>query len=101
MVQIDQIYNWSHGKWQAYHGNMEISELLIDSRKISQPEQSLFIALSAPRRDGHSFISDAYEKGVRNFLVHQPVPVEKYEGANFILVNDTLLALQQIVAAYR
>lgn len=78
-----------------------IRNLVIDSRKIVSPEFSLFIALPAARRDGHSFIADAYEKGIRNFLVQQEVQTGQYPGSNFILVKDTLTALQQVVAAYR
>jgi alanine racemase len=101
MTRIDQICTWSHGTWLAHEGDVDIKELVIDTRKIAQPEEALFIALKASRRDGHSFIADAYEKGVRNFLVHQPVAANLYPDSNFIQVNDTLAALHQIVIAYR
>lgn len=101
MVGIEQIFNWSHGDWLAFDGSIVITDLVIDSRKISEPEQALFIALTSPHRDGHKFIGSAYEKGIRNFLVHQKVDVSRYPHANFILVQDTLQALQHIVASYR
>ncbi|HTX88359.1 MAG TPA: hypothetical protein VMC08_05165, partial [Bacteroidales bacterium] len=46
-----------------------IKELLIDSRRLVQPEATLFIALVSGRNDGHRYIRELYEKGVRNFLV--------------------------------
>ncbi|RYZ52501.1 MAG: bifunctional UDP-N-acetylmuramoyl-tripeptide:D-alanyl-D-alanine ligase/alanine racemase, partial [Sphingobacteriales bacterium] len=101
MVSIEQVYNWSHGSWLHFEENRMIRHLVIDTRKLDAPEASLFIALATPRRDGHSFISDAYEKGVRNFLVHKEIPVSAYPGANFLLVKETLLAIHQVVAAYR
>lgn len=101
MVSIDQIYNWSHGTWLAYHENMMIGELVIDSRKTGNPEKSLFIAIKTARRDGQSFIVNAYEKGIRNFLVQKAMDTSAFPGSNFLLVPDTLHALQQIAAAYR
>ena len=95
------------------HGNGNpdavIRHLHIDSRKLTSPESSLFFALKSERNDGHKFIGDAYKKGVRNFVVASlPSPVigegrgdEVFAGANFILVKDTLVALQHIAANHR
>lgn len=101
MLSAQQICAWSQGTWMAFHADTIIEELIIDSRKINEPETALFIALKASRRDGHSFIASAYDKGVRNFMVQEEVPVSDYPGANFMLVKDTLKALQQFVAQYR
>ncbi|PZF72283.1 bifunctional UDP-N-acetylmuramoyl-tripeptide:D-alanyl-D-alanine ligase/alanine racemase [Taibaiella soli] len=101
MLAAQQICAWSQGTWMAFHADIVIEELIIDSRKINEPETALFIALKAPRRDGHSFIASAYDKGVRNFLVQEEINTSDYPGANFILVKDTLKALQLFVAQYR
>lgn len=101
MSNTEQIFTWSQGVWLAFHKDQIIKELIIDSRKISDAPYSLFIALSAQRRDGHSFIADAYEKGVRNFLVQQEVDTHSLPQANILLVKDTLQALQQIAAGHR
>jgi len=101
MVSIEQLYTWSQGSWLLFSENRMIRNLVIDSRKVSHPERSLFIAIAAARRDGHSFIADAYEKGIRSFLVHRPIDTAPFPDANFLLVKDTLSALQQIVTAYR
>ena len=53
-----------------------IHELLIDSRRLVDPEHCLFIALVTQRNDGHHYIDELYERGVRNFLVSR-VP-DKY-----------------------
>ena len=47
-----------------------IEQLLIDSRKLTYPANSLFFALDGPRRNGHLFIEDLYRRGGRNFVVH-------------------------------
>ncbi|MBS7562863.1 bifunctional UDP-N-acetylmuramoyl-tripeptide:D-alanyl-D-alanine ligase/alanine racemase [Mucilaginibacter sp. Bleaf8] len=76
-----------------------ISYLAIDSRQISNAPESLFFALNG-RRDGHEFISEAYDEGVRNFVV-QYQPAGDFQGANFLLVADVLKALQTLAAYHR
>lgn len=99
---IENIRIACHGTWMAHENDTAVIEdLVIDSRSIDHPEASLFIAIATPRRDGHVFLQDAYAKGIRNFLVQEPVAVEDFAGANIIQVRDTLTALQQIAAAHR
>lgn len=76
-------------------------ELSIDSRNIERPETALFVALTTSLRDGHTYIADAYQKGVRSFLVCADVAADTLPGANIIKVKDTLVALQQVAAAHR
>ena len=79
-----------------------IKHLLIDSRSISSPEASLFFALKSERNDGHKFIGDAYKKRVRNFVVSElPQDISQFVESNFILVKDTLSALQHLSANHR
>jgi Alr-MurF fusion protein len=97
----EQLRKWCNGVLLSSGNDALIEELAIDTRKVAQPENTLFIALHTQRRDGHSFINDGYEKGIRNFLVSQDVDVAKYPASNFIKVTDTQTALQQIAAGYR
>ncbi|WP_018630394.1 bifunctional UDP-N-acetylmuramoyl-tripeptide:D-alanyl-D-alanine ligase/alanine racemase [Niabella aurantiaca] len=78
-----------------------VDTLLTDSRKLVSPATSLFFALTGPQRNGHLFIPELYKKGVRSFVVAQPVDEKAYPGAVFLHVNDTLQALQQVAAAHR
>jgi alanine racemase len=98
---IEQISKWCNGTIVQEASDSTITELTIDSRKIAQPEEALFIALRTARRDGHYYIESAYEKGVRNFLIDEEVEVTKYPSANFVLVRNTLQALQQVATSYR
>lgn len=80
--------------------NCPISELLTDSRRLNRPDRTVFFALKGDRHDGHHFIADLFERGVRAFVVlhnHGPRPV----GAEFFEVDNTLAALQQVVAVHR
>jgi Alr-MurF fusion protein len=102
MNTIEQIRKWSNGKWLAKADpDTEIRDLDTDSRNIEHPEGSLFVALRTSLRDGHSYIPDAWLKGVRNFLVSNDIDATALHGANIIQVKDTLTALQQIAAAHR
>jgi len=79
----------------------KISELVYDSRKVNNPEESLFFALKATR-DGHDFISDAYEKGIRNFIISVPVSyLNDKNDVNVIQVNNVLDFMQTLVTYHR
>lgn len=97
----EQLKKWCNGTLLLQESSVPIEELVIDTRKVAEPERALFIALKTNRRDGHSFIQQGYEKGIRNFLVSEDVDVQQYPASSFIKVNDTLHALQQIAAGYR
>ena len=82
--------------------NALIRELAIDSRRLIMPEGSLFFALTSKRNDGHKYIEELYEKGVRNFVVEmEPTNLLLLYNANIILVKNTLFALQALAAAHR
>jgi alanine racemase len=77
-----------------------ILHLVTDSRKILDPEHSLFIAIPGERRDGHQFIPEAVQQGVNSFMVNR-VPEDAPSGLIFIIVPDTLSSLQQLAAHHR
>jgi Alr-MurF fusion protein len=80
-------------------GEGEIAHLLYDSRRIQQPSNSLFFALKTGHNNGHLYLQDAYEKGVRAFVVSEKVALP--EDAAVIEVEDTLKALQTLTAYHR
>jgi alanine racemase len=79
----------------------EITDLLIDSRRLIHPEGTLFIALMSSRNDGHRYIEELHGKGVRCFMVQEPVTLGKLKDAVIILVGNTLTALQSFTAFHR
>jgi alanine racemase len=81
-------------------GEIMINRLLIDSRNLAFPVESLFIAIRGDRHDGNTFIPDLYQKGVRCFIVSK-IPNCLCTEATFIVVSDTLVALQDLVAYHR
>ncbi len=86
-------------------GNIDnnIEWLLTDSRSLCFPETTLFFALRTKRNDGHRYITDLYERGVRNFVVEQlPKHYDTlYADANFLRVENTLVALQRLAERHR
>ena len=87
------------------YGNTEaqVSWLLTDSRSLCFPEETLFFALKTQRNDGHRYIQDLYNRGVRQFVVEQvPDHFESlYPEANFLRVPHTLAALQRLAERHR
>lgn len=82
--------------------NANIDWLLTDSRSLCFPEETLFFALKTKRNDGHKYIEELYAKGVRNFVVTELPDTIKYcQCSNFLVVNDTLKALQRLAAKHR
>ena len=77
-----------------------LSWLLTDSRSLWLPEESLFFALVGKRGDGHRYIEELYLRGVRNFVVNR-LPSELHADANYLLVKDTLAALQVLAQKHR
>lgn len=81
------------------HGATVIRRLLTDSRSLESPEDTLFFAIPTSGNDGHKFIADLYSRGVRNFVVnHIPSRLQDTADACFIVVDDTVKALQKVAA---
>lgn len=80
----------------------KISYLLTDSRSLAFPENSLFFALKTHRNDGHKYISELYHNNVRSFVVDESfLNASDFPEADFLFVDNTLDALQQLAAAHR
>lgn len=78
----------------------EIKRVTTDSRTISKGE--IFIALKGKTHDGHDFIGDAIEKGAVLCIVStQWREANSTRKGNFLVVPDTLLALQELAKRYR
>ena len=81
-----------------------ITTLLTDSRSLCFPEESLFFALVSKHGDGHRYISELYTRGVRHYVVSAAPTTEQLAAmpdATFLIVSDTLVALQHLGAAHR
>lgn len=77
-------------------GITPIERFAIDTRTLSGTSKEVFVALRASR-DGHDFLNDAIQKGVTHFIIDKKVNLP----GNFLIVEDTLEALQLIAKAHR
>jgi len=77
-----------------------IQHLVVDSRSVLVPENSVFFALSS-HRNGHEFIRDAYAKEIRNFVITEAKYINEYPDCNFLLVDDALASLQKLAIEHR
>lgn len=88
------------GAHQIGRHDQEIDWLLTDSRSLCFPESTLFFAIRTQRGDGHRFVPDLYQRGVRSFVV-ESVPEGDFPDAVFLLVPDSLQALQRLAERHR
>lgn len=69
---------------------------------------AVFFAIQGEHHDGHDFIGELYQKGIREFVVERSAltPARRdefvgYPDAHFIEVDSSLQTLQQLAAAHR
>ena len=81
-----------------------IKNFLTDSRNLTSPEAVIFIAIKTEKNNGHQFIKELIDSGVKAFLVNE----EEIEmntllsnEVSFISVKDTLVALQTLARHHR
>ena len=82
----------------------EIEWVITDSRSLVFPETSVFFALRTEKNDGHRYVADLRRRGVYNFVVSDMDGIgdsQGHDGANFLMVDDTLRALQRLAAWHR
>jgi alanine racemase len=99
-INLKNLVSVLEAKWIGTEAAIFIDHISIDSRSLQNGSQTLFFALSGVNNDAHLYISELIDKGVQNFVV-QYIP-ESFEGkANFLVVKNTLNALQHFAAYYR
>lgn len=95
---LKEIAELSHGR--LIGNNQAVFNIVFDSRIPFAPDGNLFVALQTNKNDGHQYIQAAFNKGVRSFLVSVK-PSLDLPNASFVLVDDTLMALQSLAAHSR
>jgi len=82
--------------------------LLTDSRQLSFPQQSIFFAIKGERHDGHQFLTELYQKGVREFVIEAfsftdslKEEFVKWENVRIWVVSSSIKSLQKTVIAHR
>lgn len=77
----------------------EVNSILTDSRKVSNTPSVVFFAIRGINHDGHAYLPDLIEKGVRTFVIETQITSPISEDVNLILVESSLLALQNLACS--
>ena len=88
------------GAHRVGSADTHIDWLLIDSRSLTFPEETLFFAIRTHKNDGHRYIPELYRRGVRNFVVSQ-LPENPENDANYLVVPSPMKALQRLAERHR
>ena len=98
---VEQIKEILNAEGRLATPESRVTRLLTDSRSLTFPEETLFFAIRTGHGDGHRYIKELYGKGVRNFVVESAEGFDTANDANFIIVTDSLSALQRLAAHHR
>ena len=98
---IEQIKDILRAEAMIATPGSKVARLLTDSRSLSFPEETIFFAIKTKHGDGHNYVNELYNRGVRNFIVNRTDGFVDFDNANFIIVDDSLKALQTLAASHR
>lgn len=77
----------------------EVNGVVTDSRSIGRG--CLFVAIKGPSFDGHQFTREAFGKGASVALISDPSLILTEPERVFVVVRDTVKALQDLAAYHR
>ena len=100
ILKIQNIISQIHAVFVDNNNAKTIDAVSIDSRSLQNSSQTLFFALIGSNNDAHLYIKNLIEKGVQNFVVTH-IPDDSAGKANFLVVENTLVALQLFAGYYR
>lgn len=80
---------------------VDITNISVDSRSLQNDQHTLFFALKGGNHDGHDYITELVNKGVRYIVVSDESKVYPIEGVLYFKVNNTLAALQSAAIFHR
>lgn len=101
MPQFSQLSSVCEGTFLQLAKDRPVEDLIIDSRKPMLTEQAVFFAIAGERHDGHSYISELYQKGIRQFVVEKLIETGALPEANILLVHSSITALQKLAQSHR
>ena len=81
--------------------DVEVRDVVTDSRNCAFGDGAMFIAMKGVNHDSHNFIADMYHCGVRAFMVERDNEVCALSGVGYIMVENSIEALQRLAAAHR
>lgn len=101
MIKFSTLPQIVNGDLLQLASDADIETLSIDSRKTGTVKNVLFLAIAGERHNGHHYIQELYDAGLRNFVVEREVAMTHLPEANVIKVASSVTALQQLAAFQR
>ncbi|RJE74374.1 bifunctional UDP-N-acetylmuramoyl-tripeptide:D-alanyl-D-alanine ligase/alanine racemase [Reichenbachiella sp. MSK19-1] len=98
-MKFTELEKIGKGKITKLSRDAEIKELVTDTRNISIRSGVLFFAIEGINHDGHEFVQEAYDKGVRCFVVEKEIKLP--DDVNILEVRHSLSVMQWIVTYHR
>ncbi len=89
------------GELAIQNGEWPITHLLTDSRKSVISSGSIFFAIKGVNHNGHDYIADLYQRGIRQFVIQAEATTPSPRDANILVVPDTVKALQDVAEYHR
>ncbi len=102
-VPVEEIADFTGGNLlcSGLETGYEVTQIATDSRTLLQTEHTLFFALAGRGRDGHQFVEELADRGVRVFVVREDFRLQGKTGFALIRTADPLEALQRLAVCHR
>jgi Alr-MurF fusion protein len=100
---FSQLATLTSGEILRLTKDQRVISFLTDSRKVSALDGTLFFAITGKHHNGHEYIDDLYQKGIRQFVIEDEAAIKltEFADANVLKVKSSLRALQCVVAEHR
>jgi len=99
MFTFQQISNIVKGKVLSNQQDSVIKNFIFDSRNYIPSHHSIFISINGINHDGHKYINELAQRGIKNFIVEKEItpPSE----SNVVKVENSVKALQKLAEEHR
>ena len=84
-----------------YGEDVVVCDVVTDSRNCAFGDGAMFVAMKGVNHDSHNFLADMYQSGVRAFMVERDREVGALQGTGYIVVDNSIEALQRLAAEHR
>lgn len=106
IYSINQLKEILSGTFLNYAEDKSIRQVSIDTRIIRNSPEMLFFAVVTKNNDGHLYLQNAYNKGIRNFIVEKAgiqdaLTEEAFHTSNILMVQNSVRALQNLAIHHR
>jgi Alr-MurF fusion protein len=95
----EQIAEFVGGKLVS-SSNQLVGHVSTDSRSVQNSSNTVFFALVSEKRNGHNFIKQLVDRGIKTYVVSEKFPFPT-QGLSVIEVANTLSALQLFATEHR